>query len=144
MSAIEGANADYYVPGAYPCGNNTKYFEIDATRTRTNYKLKPNYADSLEGREDVFFNSTATLSGYLPDALYYCYFVPGTAYSTWTKHYKTFYNLKDFEAGFIQNLMGNFLSFIDIYEKTETAAENGDFLAVVYQIARLVRRIMDF
>jgi hypothetical protein len=40
--------------------------------------------------------------------------------------------------------MGNFLSFIDIYEKTETAAENGDFLAVVYQIARLIRRIMDF
>jgi hypothetical protein len=40
--------------------------------------------------------------------------------------------------------MGNFLSFIDIYEKTEIAAENGDFLAVVYQIARLIRRIMDF
>jgi hypothetical protein len=92
----------------------------------------------------VFFNSTATLSGYLPDAIYYCYFVPGTAFSTWTKHYKTFYNLKDFEAGFIQNLMGNFLSFIDIYEKTEIAAENGDFLSVVYQIARLIRRIMDF
>jgi hypothetical protein len=38
LSAINGANADYYVPGAFPCGNNTKYFEIDATRTRTNIR----------------------------------------------------------------------------------------------------------
>ena len=40
--------------------------------------------------------------------------------------------------------MGNFLSFMDIYEKTEVAAENGDFLTVVYQVARLIRRLMDF
>jgi hypothetical protein len=40
--------------------------------------------------------------------------------------------------------MGNILSFVDIYEKTYYAAENGDFLTVVYQVARLVRRLMDF
>ena len=92
----------------------------------------------------MFFNFSSTLSGYLPDTIYYCYFVPGTASRTWNNHYKHFYNLKDFEGGFIQNIMGNFLSFMDIYEKTEVAAENGDFLTVVYQIARLIRRLMDF
>lgn len=144
MSAIDGSNAEYYVPGSFPCGNNTRYFEIDATRTRTNFQTKPNAFKSMEGTEDAIFNATATLSGYLPDSIYHCYFVPGTAFRTWTNHYKTFFNLRDFEAGFIQNIMGNFLSFIDIYEKTYVAAENGDFLAVVYQIARLVRRLMDF
>lgn len=40
--------------------------------------------------------------------------------------------------------MGNMLSFVDIYDKTYYAAQNGDYLAVVYQVARLVRRLMDF
>lgn len=40
--------------------------------------------------------------------------------------------------------MGNILSFVDIYDKTYYAADNGDFLTVVYQVARLVRRLMDF
>ncbi len=79
MSAIDGANAEFYVPGIYPCGNNSKYFEIDATRTKTNFQMKPNAIKTQEGTEDVLFNATATLSGYLPDAIYYCYFVPGTA-----------------------------------------------------------------
>ena len=98
----------------------------------------------MEGSEDVIFNTTATLSGYLPDAIYYCYFVPSTAYRVWTAHYQTFYNLQDFEGAFIQNIMGNLLSFIDIYNKVYVAAENGDYLTVVNQLARLIRRLMDF
>lgn len=144
MSALDGANGEYYVPGTFPCANNTKYFEIDATRTTTNFQYKPQAFDTLQGSEDVVFNTTATLSGYLPDAIYYCYFVPGTAYRLWTAHYQTFYNLQDFEGAFIQNIMGNFLSFIDIYNKVYVAAENGDFLTVVNQMARLLRRLMDF
>lgn len=62
----------------------------------------------------------------------------------WTDHYKTFLSLGDFEAAFIQNIMGNFLSFIDIYNRTLIAAEGGDFRTVVYQVSRLVRRLLDF
>ena len=40
--------------------------------------------------------------------------------------------------------MGNFLSFMDIYKKTSVAAEGGDFLEVVYQIARMTRRLIIF
>ena len=101
MSAILGSNAEFYVSGSLPCGNNTKYLEIDAIRTHTNFKLKPDYKMTKEGQEDMFFNVTATLSGYLPDVIYYCYFIPGKASSVWNNHYKHFYNLKDFEAGFI-------------------------------------------
>jgi hypothetical protein len=26
LAALEGLDSEYYVPGSYPCGNNTKYF----------------------------------------------------------------------------------------------------------------------
>ena len=130
LSALDGANSNYYVPGSYPCANNTKYFWIDTLHTITNYRIKNSNTQS--GKEDMFFNTTSTLSGYLPDAIYYCYFVPSTAYNTWTAHYKIFKSIHDFEGAFIQNIMGNFLSFIDIYNKTAIAAKNGDFLTCIY------------
>jgi hypothetical protein len=71
--------------------------------------------DDLDSYEDVIFNTTATASGYLPDAIYYCFFVPETTYDVWTEHYETFEDIHDFEGAFIQNIMGNFLTFIDIY-----------------------------
>ena len=40
--------------------------------------------------------------------------------------------------------MGNFLTFIDIYAKVETAAESGDYVTCVQQIARMTRRLIDF
>jgi hypothetical protein len=40
--------------------------------------------------------------------------------------------------------MGNYLSFIDIYNKITVAAAAGDYQTVVYQVARLVRRLLDF
>ena len=36
------------------------------------------------------------------------------------------------------------LTFIDIYEKTQVAARNGDYLQVTYQVARFIRRCLDF
>ena len=90
------------------------------------------------------FNTTATLSGNLPDAIYFCWFLPATADSRWQAHYQTFESLYDFEAGFIQNIMGNYLSFIDIYNKITAAAAAGDFQTVVFQMARLARRLIDF
>lgn len=41
-------------------------------------------------------------------------------------------------------MMGNFLSFIDIYNQSYTAAQNGDYLTVTLQLGRLFRRMFDF
>lgn len=142
MSALDGFNGDYYVPGSYNCTNNTRYFQIDVLRTYTKY-TSASLLD-VDDYEDVVFNTTSSISGYLPDAIYYCFFVPKTAKQVWTAHYKTFQSLQDFEAGFIQNIMGNFLSFIDIYDRIYTAAEGPDYQVVVYQLARLVRRMIVF
>ncbi len=40
MAAVKGFDADYYVPGSFNCSNFTKYFEIDAVRTTTNFRIK--------------------------------------------------------------------------------------------------------
>ena len=49
----------------------------------------------------------------------------------WTAHYGEFESLQDFEGAFIQNIAGNMLTFIDIYNKTVIASRNGDFLIVI-------------
>lgn len=36
------------------------------------------------------------------------------------------------------------LTFIDIYQKTELAGRNGDYLEVTYEVARFIRRCLDF
>lgn len=40
--------------------------------------------------------------------------------------------------------MGNMLSFMDIYKKSDYAGRNGDFLEVTFELARFVRRCLDF
>ena len=93
ISALAGFNSEAYLPGSFACVNNTKYFEIDTTHTLTNYRANPNAFSALETGENVVFNTTGTLSGYLPDAIYYCYFLPSKAVRTWTSHYQSFNNL---------------------------------------------------
>lgn len=129
LAALDGSKSNEYVSNSYDCGLNGRYFAIDVRRTITNSLTED--TSSLSGVEDVVFNATATMSGYLPDTIYYCYFVPRRTYVAWNKHYKQFDSLDDFEGGFIQNIMGNFLTFIDVYENVETAAESGDYVTVV-------------
>ena len=83
MSAMDGFNSEFYVPGSYNCSVNTRLFQIDALRTQTNFNIVLP-ATTIDMYEDVTFNTTATMSANFPDAIYYCYFVPGTAYSAWT------------------------------------------------------------
>ena len=52
--------------------------------------------------------------------------------------------MQDFEAGFIQNLLGNVLSIQDILGKVNEAIAEDDNEAIVYQFGRLLRRIGDF
>ena len=78
LSALDGLKSAQFVPGSVDCANNTKYFLLDAMHTQTNYRLKAPAANG-DVREDLIFNTTNTISGYLPDTIYYCYFIPHTA-----------------------------------------------------------------
>ena len=44
----------------------------------------------------------------------------------------------------MQNMLGNILSFMDIYEKTALAAEYYDYITVVEEFGRAIRRIIIF
>lgn len=107
-------------------------------------KYEATTARDRDAYEDIVFNATAAMSGYLPDTIYFCYFMPQVSMRTWTNHYKEFEDLQDFEGAFMQNIAGNILTFIDIYDKALTAQQNGDFLMMITQLARFVRRILDF
>ena len=53
-------------------------------------------------------------------------------------------NFQDFEYAFMQNLLGNILSFMDVYEKSAQAAEEGDYITVVEEFGRAIRRVIIF
>eukprot|EP00347_Sterkiella_histriomuscorum_P009733 403340092 len=142
LAALNGLQSEKYVPNSKACVNNTKYFQIDTQTFMLRYNNQPD--DSLETKEGLVFNATATVSGYLPNAIYFCYFIPQTSLKRWTAHYEEFESLQDFEGAFIQNIAGNMLTFINIYNQTVIASRNGDFLVVIEQMARFVRRLIDF
>jgi hypothetical protein len=74
LSALDGMRSDKYVNNCVPCANNSKYFIIDVNSFE--YTKANTDTSTSAGKETVFFNFTATISGYLPDAIYYCFFVP--------------------------------------------------------------------
>lgn len=86
LSALNGLNSDRYVPNTKTCVNNTKYFQIDYMSFKNMYEDRERPM-TVKEKETLLFNATAALSGYLPDAIYYCYFLPQVSYDTWTKHY---------------------------------------------------------
>ncbi len=86
LAALDGANSNNYVNGSYDCGLNGRGFAVDVRRTITSYLTTD--MSTQTGKETVFFNTTATISGYLPGTIYFCYFVPGRAYKTWNEHFK--------------------------------------------------------
>eukprot|EP00349_Pseudokeronopsis_sp_Brazil_P011690 CAMPEP_0202979040 /NCGR_PEP_ID=MMETSP1396-20130829/85307_1 /ASSEMBLY_ACC=CAM_ASM_000872 /TAXON_ID= /ORGANISM="Pseudokeronopsis sp., Strain Brazil" /LENGTH=82 /DNA_ID=CAMNT_0049718297 /DNA_START=150 /DNA_END=398 /DNA_ORIENTATION=- len=77
--------------------------------------LKESPDDERVWKESQVFNVTGTFAANLPDAIYICYTLPGIAYDTWVEYYETFVDFEDYQGAFIQNLMGNMLSFMDIY-----------------------------
>jgi len=143
IAALIGLRADDYVPNTLDCAYNANNFTINVQQWETiwNQRSQPM---NLDEWETIVFNGTGALSGYLPDAIYYCYFLPEKSSMAWQLHYESFDGINDFEGAFIQNIAGNYLTFIDIYNKTMIASENGDFITVIEQLSRLIRRLLDF
>ncbi len=89
LAALKGMRADDYVANSISCVNDTKNFQIDAERWNTKWETRQEPLSPKE-LEDIIFNGTAALSGYLPDSIYYCYFIPQTSRENWQSHYETF------------------------------------------------------
>lgn len=85
-----------------------------------------------------------SITPFIPFSLYFCYRLPGKTQEAWQSYYKTFLNFKDFEYAFMQNMLGNILSYMDIYEKIVMAASRYDYVTVVTQFGRAIRRTIIF
>lgn len=90
------------------------------------------------------FNVSLSVTPHLPFAIYFCYSLPEKTQQLWIEHFQKFVNFKDFQYAFMQNILGNILTFMDIYEKAAVAAQNGDFITVMNQAGRAIRRILIF
>ncbi len=86
ISALNGMNADYYVPGSFDCAYSTLYTQIDFLSMQNYLYETPQTDENL--KESQFFNVTGTLSENLPDAIYICYTLPGIAKEMWIAHYE--------------------------------------------------------
>lgn len=82
ISAFEGFNLDYYVPGSNRCVFLSKDTELDVLHMESELKMQN------ASTEDKVFNVTGTISKNFPDAVYYCYDIPTQAFDTWKHHYE--------------------------------------------------------
>ena len=99
---------------------------------------------SQEDWEGTVFNVTLSTVPFMPWAFYFCYSLPEKTQNVWLTHFHTFKSFKDFEYAFMQNLLGNILTFMDVYEKSASAAKRNDFITVVWQLGRAIRRTLVF
>lgn len=106
--------------------------------------IKKHDVNGWEDFETAWFNVTLSITPFIPYSVYFCYNLPAKTQLAWETHYKSFVNFKDFQYAFMQNMLGNILSFMDIYEKTALAAEYNDYITVVEEFGRAIRRIIIF
>ena len=82
LSAVEGLQMEYYVPGAKDCAYLSKDTQVDIMR------MVSQIGNPEVNQEDLIFNITGTISYHFPDALYKCYYLPSKAMDTWSDHYQ--------------------------------------------------------
>jgi len=85
-----------------------------------------------EDWEGSVFNISLSTVPFMPFTFYFCYSLPEKTKDVWLAHFHEFRSFKDFEYAFMQNLLGNILSFMDVYEKSAAAAERMDYITVVW------------
>ena len=142
---FEGLHAEFYVPGTNICSWYFQRFEMNLYYMN-NYLSVPHHLNPVtqEDEEGTFFNITLSIMPHIPFTLYFCYQLPGKADDLWTNHLKEFDGFKDFEYAFMQNLLGNILSFMDAYEISAKATAVEDYITVVKQFGRIIRRVLTF
>lgn len=79
-----------------------------------------------------------------PFTAYFCYKQPGRIKDTLYKHYPRFESFVDFEYAFMQNVLGNILTYMDIYEEMIHSVSKNNYVKVFELLGRGVRRTFIF
>ena len=144
---LNGLKADDYVPGSINCSLDIIASQADIIQLISyfgaqNASNRP--TESKRRIEEAIFIVYRFVTKNIPRAIYDCYFIPQVSAFMWRQHLSKFQDMEDFEAGFIQNMLGQVLSIQDALGKISAASKNKDTEAMIYQIGRLARRIFDF
>ena len=138
IQLVAGLNWDEFVPGAEICAYESRKTEYDWLHTA--YFL----GQPGQTQEATTFNITHAISNNFPDFLFACHDIPRRAVLNWGIHFDSFPDSDDFGEAFIQNVVGNVITFSDIYQKTKEAGAAEDYLTVTYETGRFIRRLLDF
>ena len=109
IQLISGLNWEEFVPGADICAYETRATEYDWLHTA--YYLKQPFESHIE----TAYNVTGAVSFNTPDFFFTCFDIPRRAANNWGLHFDEFPDSDDFGEAFIQNVVGNVITFSDIY-----------------------------
>ena len=143
LSLLEGAKLNTYIEGSLECAMMLRDSQYDMVSLMNFFKGELP-TENTARLEQTYFNITGQFVKSIPDAGYFCYEMPSLISQSWNLRLAKFEDIQDFSDGFFQNLLGNVLTIQDALGLIQTATDEGDYVAVVYQIGRLFRRMFDF
>jgi hypothetical protein len=149
---LSGLMADSYFPNASNCfarATNFSFLEIPT--------YQYNFTQMTALSQDVSSNSTTVWSAYYSASVYSTRLVQNATNHLWvcnsmaknvyTWGYKKASLFTDFTTmatAFFQNLLSKVISINNIYNSIQSKQQSGDTTGVYYDLARLVRILMDF
>ena len=106
---LNGLKSDDYVPGSINCSLDIVAAHADIMTIVRHFsdENEENRSDQTkQRREENFFLIYRELVQNIPRAIYDCYFIPQVSAFMWRQHLAKFQDMEDFQAGFIQNMLG--------------------------------------
>lgn len=127
------------MPSIENCMNNVEYSFSDVTRTYNFVKYDKNYLWF-----DYTFNVTQLVSTTIADLSQYCSLALLQGTQKTVAHLKLFGNPTDWVLGFLQNMLGNVISFQKIYDKINNSLAKNNYADVAFQVGRLMNLMLIF
>ena len=139
---LAGFRSAETIPSATNC---TRYLEgsiIQYNDTRESWKDENVTAEY--GNSEYVFDTTEWISYSLAPSSHYCFMSTLEVYMWYLFKQSQFDTLGDVFAAWLQNLLGNVITFNSLYKKIEEAEEAGNFREVYYWYGRFFTLFINF
>lgn len=127
-----------FVPNINACTNATRVALNDVNATILNYQRDPSFTP------DDIFNFTKVISGSVAECVFQCTISTVSAANYTTEKWALFDSYSELGQAFLQNLMGNIISFNNIFAKITAAQTAHDQGQVAYQYGRGAYLMVNF
>lgn len=135
---LSGLKADKYSPRVSTCSTSTSTMVNDFNKTGQIWN------DETLLFENKFFHTTGVLSNSFADFVGECYLMGYDIVVYSTNKINLFGDTNNILQAFLQNLIGNIITFNNIYQNIVSASDGGNIPEFYFQVGRLVGIIIDF